>query len=165
MGLGASGKLFDGLYGPSSFSPSQDQVVRVAEEDPELILRVTMLDKLHTQSADQGTVPKRQPRILEQVIFENDTHVNFRLAWEFTRVHFRLLTGDEGNSQICKDLFLWGRQEITDDESQGLDRQFLGGIELNGTGGSDDLKKISDHRFRPLNGLYDTSSASSGSKG
>jgi len=68
-----------------------------------------------------------------------DTHVNFCLAWEFTRVHLRLLTGDEGNSQICKNLSLRRRQEITHDEPQGLDGQFLGGVELNGTRGSDDL--------------------------
>ena len=59
----------------------------------------------------------------------------------------RLLASNEGNSQICKDLFLGGRQEIADDESQGLDRQFLGGVELNGARGSDDLRKISDRCF------------------
>jgi len=117
------------------------------------MLRVTILGRLHTQSADQGTVPKCQPRILEQVIFEDDTHVNFCLAWEFARVRIRLLTGDEGNSQIRENLFLRRRQEITHDESQGLDRQFLGGVELNGTRGSDDLRKISDYRFRSLGGL------------
>ena len=58
-----------------------------------------------------------------------------------------LLTSDERNSQIGKYLFLRRRQEITDDESQGLDRQPLGGIELNGARGSEDLRKISDRHF------------------
>lgn len=62
-------------------------------------------------------------------------------------MRLRLLTGYEGNSQICKNLFLRRWQEITHDESQGLDRQFLGGVELDGTRGSDDLRK--DQRSSP----------------
>ena len=58
-----------------------------------------------------------------------------------------LLTSDEGDSQVCKNLFLRRWQEIADDESQGLDGQFLGGVELDGTRGSDDLRGISDRRF------------------
>ena len=99
------------------------------------------------------------------MIFENDTHVNFRLSWEFARVRIRLLTGEEGNSEICENLFLRGRQEIAHDEPQGLDRQFLSSVELSGTRGSDDLRKISDRRFRSLGSLHDTSSGSSGSNG
>jgi len=59
-----------------------------------------------------------------------------------------LLTSDEGNSQIRKDLFLRRRQEITDNESQGLDRQPLDSVELNGARGSEDLRKISYRHFR-----------------
>ena len=76
-----------------------------------------------------------------------------------------LLTSDEGDSQVCKNLFLRRRQEIADDESQGLDGQFLGGVELDGTRGSDDLRGISDRRFCSLGGLYGTSAGSSGSNG
>lgn len=52
----------------------------------------------------------------------DSAHVNFCLAWEFTRVGVWILSGDEGNPQVCKNLFLRGRQKITDDESEGLDR-------------------------------------------
>ena len=73
--------------------------------------------------------------------FEKGTRVNFCFAREFTRVDLRLLTGGEGNSQICKNLSLRRQQEIAQDKSQGLNRQFLGGVELNGTRDGDDLRK------------------------
>lgn len=60
----------------------------------------------------------------------------------------RFLARDEGYSQIRKNLFLRRRQQIADNESQGLDRQCLGRVELNGARGSEDLSKISDHHFR-----------------
>jgi len=52
-----------------------------------------------------------------------------------------LLTGNEGNSKVCKNLPLRRRQEIAQDEPQGLGRQFLGGVELNGTRDSDNLRE------------------------
>jgi len=110
-----------------------------------------MFGKLHTQSANQRTILNCQPRILEQMVYEKDTHVNFCLTWEFPRMRVRLLAGDDGNSQICKNLFLWRRQKIANDESKGLDRQLSGGVELSGTRGGDDLGKISDRRFCFLN--------------
>lgn len=102
---------------------------------------------------------------LGKITFVGGAHVNFSLAWEFPRVSLRFLTSNEGNSQICKDLFLRRWQEATDDEPQGLDRKFFCGVELNGSRGSDDLGKISDRRFRSLGCLNDTSSGSSGSNG
>ena len=79
--------------------------------------------------------------ILGRVAFEEDTHVNFCFAWEFARVHLWLLTGDEGNPKVCENLSLRRRQEIAHDEPQGPGRQFLGGVELNGTRDGDNLRK------------------------
>lgn len=59
----------------------------------------------------------------------------------------RFLACDEGDSQIRKNLFLRRRQEVADNESQGLDRQSFGRVELNGARGSEDLSKISDRHF------------------
>lgn len=77
-------------------------------------------------------------------------HVNSGLAWEFTRMLVRFLARNERNSQICKNMFFRGRQEVTNDEPQGLDREFFCGIELDNSRGGDDLGKISDRHFRSL---------------
>jgi hypothetical protein len=58
---------------------------------------------------------------LEKITCVDGAHVNFCLAWEFTRVSVWVLSGDKGNPQIRKNLFLRGRQKTTDNESQGLD--------------------------------------------
>jgi len=63
-------------------------------------------------------------------------------------MRIRFLACDEGDSQVRKNLFLRRRQEIADNESQGLDRQSFGRVELNSARGSEDLSKISDHHFR-----------------
>jgi len=63
-------------------------------------------------------------------------------------MRIRFLACDEGDSQVRKNLFLRRRQEIADNESQGLDRQSFGRVELNGARGSEDLSKISDRHFR-----------------
>ena len=109
--------------------------------------------------------PQMSTADLGKITFVGGAHVNFGLAWEFTRMRVRFFTSDGRNTQICENLLLRGRQEVTDDESQGLDRQFFCGVELNDSSGSDDLGKISDRRFRSMDGLHDTSSGSSGSKG
>lgn len=80
---------------------------------------------------------------LQKITSVDGAHVNIRLAWERTRVRVRFPSSDERNSQIRKNLFLWGRQKVTDNEPQGLDRQLFCSVELNGSRGGDDLGEIS----------------------